>query len=153
MNVCEDYCDFVLEMLEPLKQNIKIILAHENPIKNVPLDQIIAAVRIKKCIIDAPVGETNDNSIKIKDSTRNILTTVGINLYVPYRNGTRVSATTFDSIFNQFIDKSESSLCEAKLLGTKYSRETQSLVTETEFVFKNVLSFYESDLITPIVPG
>lgn len=153
MSICESYCDFILEMLEPLKQDIKVILAHENPIKNVPLDQIVAAVRIKKCVIDAAVGETNDNSVKITDRTRNILITVGINLYVPYKNGTRVSANTFDRIFDLLLDKSENSLCEAKLLSTKYSREAQSLVTETEFVFKNMLGFYESEFIDPIVPG
>lgn len=152
MNFCEFYCSLALKWLEPLKKNMKIFLAHENPIKNVPLDEIIAAIRIKKCIIFAPADETNDNSVKVASENRKVSVTLGINLYVPYQNGTKISAQTFDNIFEAFYDNAFG-FREAKLLSTKYSRETQCLVTETEFVFENELGRYECGPFEPIVPG
>lgn len=119
----------------------------------IPIQKTIVAVGIKKCTVSAPPDEKEDNSVKIQENLRTILITVGINLYVPYKSGTRGSVQAFDKIFNRLLDANRQGLCESKLLGTKYSRETQSLVTETEFVFKSGIGQSDLEYFEPIVTG
>ena len=139
MNLCSNYCDLILEELSSHSSEMKVVLAHESYIKEVPLNETIAAVGIKKCVISDMPDEKTDENVKVQTKVRTILVTVGINFYVPYEKGTRGCVSAFDKVFSTLIGSNEYSLCEAKLLGTKYSRETQSLIAETEFVFE---SFY-----------
>lgn len=145
MSLCNDYCDFMLDILKPLSSEMKVVLAHESCIKSVPVNEIIAAVGVKKCIVSRVPEEKTDDNVKIQKRDRCATVTVGVNLYVPYSNGTRGCTDAFDAVFDCIISKCAGYLCEARLLGTKYSREAQSLITETEFVFENGLS--------PIVEG
>lgn len=153
MSMCESFCDSVLKNLEDLKSDMEIVLSHESTIKQIPIQKTIVAVGIKKCTVSAPPDEKEDNSVKIQENLRTILITVGINLYVPYKSGTRGSVQAFDKIFNRLLDANRQGLCESKLLGTKYSRETQSLVTETEFVFKSGIGQSDLEYFEPIVTG
>lgn len=150
MEFCTSYCDMILEQLEPLSSDMKIVLAHESSVKVTPIGEIIAAVGIKKCSISARSGESVDENVKVDTGKRNIIVTVGINIYVPYEKGTRGCVGAFDAIFDTLLYKNEFELCETKLLGTTYSRETQSLVTKTEFVFETNLSgLVEGEFVTP----
>lgn len=130
----------MMEVLKPLSSKMKIVFSHESSVKDVPVNEIIAAVGIKKCTISDMPEEKTDDNVKITTKKRTILVTVGINLYIPYNKGSRVCSEAFDSIFNILVADREGDLCESKLLSTKYSREAQCLVTETEFVFESIFT-------------
>lgn len=152
MNMCASYCDQVMESLKSLSSKMDVVLAHESTVKEVPISKTIAAIGIKKCIVSDMPNATVDDNVKIETKDRKILVTVGINLYVPYKDGAKGCISAFDSIFSCLITNYEGDLNEAKLLNTKYSRETQCLVTETEFVFEaHYVGFTEGP--PPIVMG
>lgn len=152
MSVCAYYCDSILSDLKSLSPKMKIVLAHESSIKDVPVNDTIAAVGIKKCVVSDMPDDKIDSSVRVETETRTILVTVGINLYVPYDEGTRGSVNAFDDIFTALVNSNNYSLNKAKLLGTKYSREAQCLVTETEFVFESFITgVIEGE--QPIVPA
>lgn len=136
MTVCTDYCNTVAQALQDLSSEMDIVIAHESTVKDVPVRKTIAAIGIKKCVIADMPSATVDDSVKVETKERKILVTVGINLYVPYSKGTKGCTGAFDNIFSTLVKAREGELNEAKLLSTKYSRETQCLVSETEFVFE-----------------
>lgn len=136
MTICTDYCNKVVTALQPLSPQMNIVVAHESTVKDVPIHKIIAAVGVKKCVIADMPAVTVDDSVKIETRSRKMLITVGINIYVPYHSGSKACIGAFDSIFDTILNAMEPDLNEVKLLSTKYSRETQSLVSETEFVFE-----------------
>lgn len=140
MGICSYYCDSIINTLKALSPRMEVVLAHERVVKDVPVNKIIAAVGIKKCVISDLPDDKIDNSVKIETETRTALITIGINIYAPYSEGTKGSVGVFDDIFNTFLRVDSADLNEAKLLGTKYSREAQCLVTETEFVFESYMS-------------
>lgn len=140
MGICSCYCDSILNTLNVLSSQMQVVLAHESIVKDVPVSKTIAAVGIKKCVVSDIPDDKIDNSVRIETDFRKVLVTVGINIYVPYSEGTKGGVNAFDSIFNTFLRANNACLNEAKLLGTKYSREAQCLVTETEFVFESDVS-------------
>ncbi|MCH5189945.1 MAG: hypothetical protein J1F37_05220 [Oscillospiraceae bacterium] len=140
MNFCTTYCDTVMEQLEPLSKDMKIVLAHESSIKITPIFETFVAVGIKKCSISARTNEKIDDDVTVDTGMRDIIVTVGINIYVPYKKGTKGCVKAFDAIFDRLLYENEYELRETRLLGTTYSRETQSLVTKTEFVFATDIS-------------
>lgn len=123
---------------------MKIVLAHESSIKETPVNEIIAAVGVKKCTISERIYGIDDN-VKVDTDDRNISVTVGINLYVPYSQGTAGCVSAFDDIFDRFFMEKDSLLCDSKLLSTSYSRDTQCLVAKTEFVFETVITWREGE--------
>lgn len=150
MSYCTEYCDMILEQLEPLSSDMKIVLAHESSIKDVPIYETIAAVGIKKCNISARFDASIDDNVKVDTGMRDFTVTVGINLYVPYVKGSRGCISVFDKIFDRLINANdEYEFCETKLLSTTYSRETQSLVTKTEFVFKRTFGYASGGFDSP----
>lgn len=123
---------------------MKIVLAHESSIKETPVNEIIAAVGVKKCTISERIYGIDDN-VKVDTDDRNISVTVGINLYVPYSQGTAGCVSAFDDIFDRLFMEKDSLLCDSKLLSTSYSRDTQCLVAKTEFVFETVITWREGE--------
>ena len=131
-----------MKILKPLNNKIKVVLAHENDVKIVPVNEVIAAVGVKKCTISSRLAGIDDN-VRVNTNERNITVTVGINLYVPYSQGTAGCVSAFDDIFDRLVTESNSRLCESKFLSTSYSRDTQCLVAKTEFVFETVNGWSE----------
>lgn len=142
MSYCSEYCDIILEQLEPLSKNINFVFAHESSIKDVPISQTIAAISVKKCVVSARSTSIDDN-VKVNTKNRNISVTVGINLYVPYKMGAKGCVSVFDDIFDRLVVLNDYELRESRFLSTSYSRDTQCLVAKTEFVFETVNGWSE----------
>lgn len=138
--ICNDYCNRILENLNDMSSDVNLVLAHESGIKSVPIGKPYVAVGIKKFVISPVIMQKNEDGAEITDGTRKLSVTVSVNIYAPYKEGTQGSTKIFDTVFDKIFEKSRGSLIEARLLGTKYSRETQSLVGETEFVFEEYIS-------------
>lgn len=138
MTFCNEYCDSIIEILQSLTPSIKAVISHSEEVKDVPVSETIAAVGVKKCVIaDEPDSKVGDD-LTLTTQSRKILVTVGINLYVPYSKGIKESYDAFDKIVTCFLAGKKFCMNEAKMLGTKYSREAQCLVSETEYEFEAV---------------
>ena len=148
MGYCTSFCNDVMKILQPLSSKMELVLAHESSIKDVPVSKIIAAVGVKKCTVSERISSVNDN-VKVDTENRNLAVTVGINLYVPYSQGTAGCVSAFDDIFDCLFEEKDSLLCESKLLSTSYSRDTQCLVAKTEFVFETTIGIYRSEVVVP----
>lgn len=151
MNLISSYCNSILNALGSMSKDVNLVLAHESGIKHVPVGKPYAAIGIKKCSVSSPIVQKNEDGADITDGTRKILITASINIYAPYKNGGLSCVKIYENIFDHIFNSSILGFVETKFLGTKYSRETQSIVAETEFVFECFLS--DSEFIEPIVPG
>lgn len=138
--ICNEYCNSILDDLKGMSPDINLVLAHESGIKSVPVSKPYVAVGIKKFVISPAIVQKNEDGAEISDGSRKLTVTVSVNIYAPYKEGTQGSTKILDTVFDTLLEKKRGSFIEARLLGTKYSRETQSLVSETEFVFENYIS-------------
>lgn len=133
MSVSMDICNEAMNEFKAAVKNINFVYAHEKDIKKVPMSEYLGAVSVKKVVIgDRLLGKAeNDGEVDLK--RREICVTVAVNLYTPTLSGAEIGANTFDDMTNALLEADWTGLRGAKLFGTNYSRETQSLVTKTEF--------------------
>lgn len=133
MNASMNICNETMNKFKESVKGINFVYAHEKDIKNVPMSDYLGAVSVKKVVVgDRLMGKAeNDGEVDLKK--REICVTVAVNLYTPTLAGADIGANTFDDMTNVLLDSNWGELRGAKFYGTNYSRETQSLVTKTEF--------------------
>ncbi len=139
MNASMNICNNAMNEFKAAAKGINFVYAHEKDIKNVPMSNYLGAVSIKKVVVsDRLLGKAeNDGEVDLK--RREICVTVAVNLYIPTSAGAEKGADTFDDMTNALLNSNWTELRGAKFFGTNYSRETQSLVTKTEFEIVNFL--------------
>lgn len=139
MNASMNICNEAMNEFKASVKGINFVYAHEKDIKNVPMSDYLGAVSVKKVVVgDRLMGKAeNDGEVDLK--RREICVTVAVNLYTPTSAGAEKGADTFDEMTNALLESKWGDLRGAKLYGTNYSRETQSLVTKTEFEIVNFL--------------
>lgn len=152
MTIFSSYCNSILSNLtRSMADKANVVLAHESGIKKVPIDKPYVAIGIKKCSLSSPIIQKNEDGADITNGDRKVQTTVSINIYTPYSKGAKGCVEIYEEVLDSILLGLREALVETRLFGTKYSRETQCIVGESEFVFETILSDFVS--VEPIVSG
>lgn len=133
MSVAMDVCNEAMNTFKAVVKGTNFTFAYEKDIKNVPLSEYLCAVGVKKVVFgDRLMGKSEtDGEVDLKK--REVRVTISVNLYTPYSAGAEFAVNAFDDMAQALLESNWVETCGAKLLGTSYSRETQALITKTEF--------------------
>lgn len=120
--------------------DITFVMAYENDIKPTPLSKPIVAISVKECEIGPKLSETLETGEITETKKREMLSTVSIDIYLPYSMGGSEAHKIFDKIATFLIFTSQMKIIKAGCSGTDYNKSCEALVLKTYFVFRNVIS-------------
>lgn len=139
MSIAMDICNDVMNTFKEKVKGTNFTFAYEKDLKKVPSSEYLCAVGVKKVVVgDRLMGKTeNDGEVDLKK--REIRVTLSVNLYTPYSAGADFAVNAFDDMLDALMEPKWAEMCGARLLGTSYSRDTQAIVTKTEFDIMNYI--------------
>ena len=140
MVICSNLCELIKEQLRGDERfnNITLVDAYQYNIKPTPILKTIAAFSVKKCVLGDYIVEISDTGEETVTDNREALVTISVNLYVPYSFGSGIAPNVFESMIDCVTATFGNRLVSATCSETNYVRESQALVTKTEFVLRTV---------------
>ncbi len=120
--------------------DLTFVVAYENEIKPVPLNEPIIAFSTKGCQIGPQLTQTLENG-KIETITdREIDTTISMDIYMPYSMGGNEAHKIFDRLATYFLFKKNYNIIKSGCYETEYDKSCQAIILRSYFVFHNVVS-------------
>ena len=120
--------------------DLTFVVAYENEIKPVPLNEPIIAFSTKGCQIGPQLTKTLENGKIETISDREIDTTISMDIYMPYSRGGNEAHKIFDRLATYFLFKKNYNIIKSGCYETEYDKSCQAIILRSYFVFHNVVS-------------
>lgn len=120
--------------------DITLVVAYENDIKPVPLNEPIVAFSTKGCQIGPRLTTTLDNGKIVTTNDREIDTTLSVDIYMPYTMGGNYAHKLFDRLATFLLYERNYSIIKAVCYETEYDKSCQAIVLKSYFVFHEIVS-------------
>lgn len=120
--------------------DLTFVVAYENEIKPTPIDKPIVALSVKGCEIGERLTETLDTGEIKNTENRQMLTTLSVDIYLPYSKGGSAGHKIFDRIATYFLFVKDLDAAKATCGNTDYDKNSEALVLKTQFVFKHIIN-------------
>lgn len=120
--------------------DLNFVLAYENEIKPTPVSTPIVAISVKGCKIGEKLTETLDTGEITETKKREMLSTISIDIYLPYSMGGCEGHKIFDRIATFLIFTSEMKIATANCGATDYDQSCEAIVLKTQFIFRNIIA-------------
>ncbi len=119
--------------------DLRFVTAYENEIKPTPVSAPIVALSIKGCKIGKRLSETLDTGEITETKKRELLSTISIDIYLPYSMGGYEGHKIFDRLATFLIFASEMKIMTASCGAADYDKSCEAIVLKTQFVFRNII--------------
>lgn len=120
--------------------DLNFVLAYENEIKPTPVSEPIVAISVKGAKIGENLTETLDTGEITETKKRELLSTISIDIYLPYSMGGCEGHKIFDRIATSLIFASEMKIASASCGAADYDKSCEAIVLKTQFVFRNIIA-------------
>lgn len=120
--------------------DLTFVEAYENEIKPTPISKPIVAVSVKGCEIGEKLTETLDTGEITKTENREMLTTLSVDIYLPYSMGGSAGHKIFDRIATYFLFVKDLDTAKAVCGNTDYDKSCEAIVLRSYFVFRHTIS-------------
>ncbi len=120
--------------------DLTFVVAYENEIKPTPVSKPIVAVSVKGCEIGDRLTETLDTGEITETESRDMLTTLSVDIYLPYSMGGSAGHKIFDRIATYFLFVKDLDTAKAVCGNTDYDQSCEAIILRTYFVFKHTIS-------------
>lgn len=120
--------------------DLTFVVAYENEIKPTPIDKPIVALSVKGCEIGERLTQTLDTGEIKNTEDRQMLTTLSVDIYLPYSMGGSAGHKIFDRIATYFLFVKDLDATKATCGNTDYDKNCEALVLKTQFVFKHIIN-------------
>lgn len=120
--------------------DLTFVVAYESEIKPTPIEKPIVAVSVKGCEIGERLTETLDTGEITTTKSREMLTTLSVDIYLPYSMGGIKGHKIFDRIATYFLFTKLLDITKAECGNTDYDKSSEALILKTQFVFKHIIS-------------
>lgn len=120
--------------------DLTFVVAYENEIKPTPVSKPIVAVSVKGCEIGDRLTETLDTGEITETESRDMLTTLSVDIYLPYSMGGSAGHKIFDRIATYFLFVKDLDTTKAVCGNTDYDQSCEAIILRTYFVFKHTIS-------------
>lgn len=139
MTVNGDLAESLVKVLSasPSFTDLSFVSAYENEIKPTPVSTPIVAISIKGCKIGERLTETLDTGEITETKKRELLSTISIDIYLPYSMGGCEGHKIFDRLVTFLIFTSEMKIATASCGCADYDQSCEAIVLKTQFVFRN----------------
>lgn len=116
--------------------NCKIVEEFVATAKNVPLKVPTIAVSIKKC----EISERLVNEDGTVSSKRDVLSSVGTDIYLPLTINGSTAFSIFDKIATLLVFSKKYNIVEATFDNLRYDSKSQAIILPAQFIFKHTVS-------------
>lgn len=120
--------------------DLTFVVAYENDIKPVPLDEPIVAFSTKGCQIGPQLTTTLENGKIETTNERELETTISMDIYMPYSMGGNEAHKIFDRLATYFLFKKNYNITKSVCYETEYNKSCQAIILKSYFVFYNKVS-------------
>ena len=120
--------------------DLTFVLAYKNEIKPTPISKPIVAISVKGCEIGERLTETLDNGETKETEVRNLLTTLSVDIFLPYSKGGNAGHKIFDRIATHFLFVKDLNIIKAVCGNADYDKSCEALIIRSHFVFKQTVS-------------
>ncbi len=119
--------------------DLTFVMAYENEIKPTPVSKPIVAISVKGCKIGEKLTETLDTGEITETKKREMLSTISVDIYLPYSMGGCEGHKIFDRIATFLIFTSQMKITTASCGEADYDKSCEAIVLKTQFVFRNII--------------
>lgn len=120
--------------------DLTFVVAYENEIKPTPVSKPIVAISVKGCEIGDRLTKTLDTGEITETESREMLTTLSVDIYLPYSKGGSAGHKIFDRIATYFLFVKDLDTAKTVCGNTDYDQSCEAIVLRTYFVFKHTIS-------------
>ncbi len=120
--------------------DLTFVVAYKNEIKPTPVSKPIIAISVKGCEIGERLTETLDTGEIKETEVRNLLTTLSVDIYLPYSMGGNAGHKIFDRIATHFLFVKDLNVTKAVCGNADYDKSCEALVIRSYFIFKQTVS-------------
>ena len=120
--------------------DLNFVVAYENDIKPVPINEPIIAFSTKGCQIGPQLTTTLDNGKIEATNEREIETTISMDIYMPYSMGGNEAHKIFDRLATFLLFKKNFSITKSGCYESEYDKSCQAIILKSYFVFYNKVS-------------
>lgn len=120
--------------------DLTFVMAYENEIKPTPVSMPIVAISVKGCKIGEKLTETLDTGEITETKKRELLSTISVDIYLPYSMGGCEGHKIFDRIATFIIFASEMKIATATCGAADYDKSCEAIVLKTQFIFRNIIA-------------
>lgn len=120
--------------------DLNFVVAYENDIKPVPINEPIIAFSTKGCQIGPQLTRTLDNGKIEATNEREIETTISMDIYMPYSMGGNEAHKIFDRLATFLLFKKNFSITKSGCYESEYDKSCQAIILKSYFVFYNKVS-------------
>lgn len=120
--------------------DLTFVIAYENEIKPTPLTKPIVAISVKNCEIGEKEIEILENGEISDTMSRNMNTTLSVDIYLPYSKGGSEGHKIFDRIATFLLFTKNRNIIKAVCYNTDYDSSCQAITLRTHFIFNNLIS-------------
>lgn len=120
--------------------DLTFVVAYENEIKPTPVSKPIVAVSVKGCEIGERLTETLDTGEITETERREMLTTLSVDIYLPYSMGGSAGHKIFDRIATNFLFVKDLDITKSVCYETEYDKSCEAIILRTHFVFRHTIS-------------
>lgn len=120
--------------------DLNFVLAYENEIKPTPVSVPIVAISVKGVKIGEKLTETLDTGEISETKKREMLSTISVDIYLPYSMGGCDGHKIFDRIATFLIFASEMKITTSSCGSADYDQSCEAIVLKTQFVFRNIVA-------------
>lgn len=124
----------------PAFSDISFVVAYENEIKPTPVSKPIVAFSIKGCEIGERLTETLETGAIVVQKSREMLTTLSVDIYLPYSMGGNEGHSIFERIATQLLFVRNYDITKVTCGDADYDKSCEAIVVRSKFVFKSVIS-------------
>ena len=120
--------------------DLTFVVAYENDIKPVPLNEPIVAFSTKGCHIGPQLTKTLENGKIEATNEREIETTISMDIYMPYSMGGSEGHKIFDRLTTYLLFKRNYNIIKSVCNETEYDKSCQAIILKSNFVIYNKVS-------------
>ena len=120
--------------------DLNFVVAYENDIKPVPLNEPIVAFSIKGCNIGPQLTTTLENGKIEATNEREIETTISMDIYMPYSMGGNEAHKIYDRLATYLLFKKNYNITKSVCNETEYDKSCQAIILKSHFVIYNKVS-------------
>lgn len=137
--------NFVQDIITTLRtssqfNDINFVLAYENEIKPTPLKKPLVVLSVKSCEIGPKISFVNESGETTETNSRNMNTTLGVDIYLPYSSGGNEGHKIFDRIAAYLIFTKNYKISKAVCDNVNYDLDSQAITLQAYFIFYATIS-------------
>jgi|GEM_PF-4952850 len=137
--IARELYNYFNSLEEEVFSNVRFLLAYQNTIKPTPVTKPIVAVSVKECNVGNRLNKTLETGEVKLTTSRNVDTTVSMDIYLPYSSNGIEAVKIYDRIASIILFQ----LSKYDTLGStcgpaEYDTSCQAIVVRTTFTIRVV---------------